>query len=94
MPHAATQYRTAGHGQRGTNRIVASAHRIIEAWESIKASPMPVGRRPKLWDGRAAERIVEILRRDFEAKATAQKFGRVEASVMLQHRQMAGKLTG
>ena len=79
----------------GTNRIVGtSAHRIIEAWDSIKASPTPVGRRPKLWDGRAAERIVEILRRDVEAKAMAQKFGRVEESVMLRHHQMAGKLTG
>ena len=29
----------------------------------------PAGRRPRLWDGRAAARIVEILRRDLAGKA-------------------------
>ncbi len=56
----------------GTNRIVGtSAARIIEAWDAIKAAPPAPGRRPKLWDGRAAERIVEILRRDIERGAMA-----------------------
>jgi UDP-N-acetylglucosamine 2-epimerase (non-hydrolysing) len=68
----------------GTNRIVGtSAHRIIEAWEGIKASP-PEGRRPRLWDGKAAERIVEILRREYEGRAAA----------MVPQHQMAAKLAG
>jgi UDP-N-acetylglucosamine 2-epimerase (non-hydrolysing) len=59
----------------GTNRIVGtSAGRIVEAWDAIKASPPIPGRRPKLWDGRAAERIVEILRRDFESGTIARGF--------------------
>ena len=79
----------------GTNRIVGtSADRIIEAWEGIKAAPPPAGRRPKLWDGRAAERIVEILRRDFQGGAIAQRFDRVAESATLPHRLLAGKLTG
>jgi UDP-N-acetylglucosamine 2-epimerase (non-hydrolysing) len=69
----------------GTNQIVGtSAHRIVEAWEGIKATPPPSGRRPKLWDGKAAERIVEILRREFESRA---------ATLVPQY-QMAGKLAG
>ena len=73
----------------GTNRIVGtSALRIIEGWEGIKASPPPVGCRPKLWDGRAAERIVEILRRAFEGDATPHGFDRVPESLTMQHRQM------
>jgi UDP-N-acetylglucosamine 2-epimerase (non-hydrolysing) len=49
----------------GTNRVVGtSPERVVEAWEAIKASPPPA-RRPRLWDGRAAERIVAILRRHF-----------------------------
>jgi UDP-N-acetylglucosamine 2-epimerase (non-hydrolysing) len=68
----------------GTNRIVGtSAHRIIEAWEGIKATPPPAGRRPKFWDGKAAERIVEVLRREHEGRA----------ALMPQH-QMAEKLAG
>jgi UDP-N-acetylglucosamine 2-epimerase (non-hydrolysing) len=75
----------------GTNRIVGtSAHRIIEAWEAIKASPMLAGRRPKLWDGRAAERIVEILRRDFQNGAIANPFDRDTEPVAVRH-HMAGK---
>jgi UDP-N-acetylglucosamine 2-epimerase (non-hydrolysing) len=78
----------------GTNRIVGTAaHRIVEAWEAIKTSPPPAGRRPKLWDGRAAERIVEILRRDFQGGSTAQRLDRAESATPT-HWSMAGKLTG
>jgi UDP-N-acetylglucosamine 2-epimerase (non-hydrolysing) len=69
----------------GTNRVVGtSAHRIIEAWEGIKTSP-PVGRRPKLWDGRAAPRIVDILRRDLGGEATSRGFDRVPDSLAAHH---------
>jgi len=71
----------------GTNRIVGtSAHRIVEAWESIKASPPLAGRRPQLWDGRAAERIVEILRRHYQGGDAAQGFERTPESVAVRYR--------
>jgi UDP-N-acetylglucosamine 2-epimerase (non-hydrolysing) len=46
----------------GTNRLVGTdPGRIVGAWRSLSASsPMPMT--PPLWDGRAAERIVEVLR--------------------------------
>jgi UDP-N-acetylglucosamine 2-epimerase (non-hydrolysing) len=66
----------------GTNRIVGtSAHRIVEAWNAIKASPPIPGRRPRLWDGRAAERIVDILRRHFSEEAMAHEFDRLPAAL-------------
>ena len=53
----------------GTNRVVGtSARRIIEAWEEVKTSA-PSGRRPRLWDGLAAGRIVDVLRRQFGREA-------------------------
>jgi UDP-N-acetylglucosamine 2-epimerase (non-hydrolysing) len=76
----------------GTNRIVGtSAARIVEAWESIKASPPLAGRRPKLWDGRAAERIVEILRRDFQKETTARTFDHGAESAAVRQHHLAGK---
>jgi UDP-N-acetylglucosamine 2-epimerase (non-hydrolysing) len=49
----------------GTNRIVGtSAERVTEAWSEIQRGQWPRGRMPELWDGKAAERIVRILRGD------------------------------
>ena len=46
----------------GTNRLVGSEPaRIISAFEEVLAGESRDGRVPPLWDGRAAERIVEIL---------------------------------
>jgi UDP-N-acetylglucosamine 2-epimerase (non-hydrolysing) len=51
----------------GTNTIVGTDPASIEsAIEKLRASPSPEGRRPELWDGHAAERIVDILERDLE----------------------------
>jgi UDP-N-acetylglucosamine 2-epimerase (non-hydrolysing) len=48
---------------QGTNRLVGtSPARITAAWDEVRASPPP-HRIPELWDGRAAERIVDVLRR-------------------------------
>ena len=49
----------------GTNTIVGTDPTAIEAAiEKQLASPPPTGRRPALWDGRAAARIVDVLERD------------------------------
>jgi len=47
----------------GTNALVGTdPEKIVEAWTRVKRSTArPAG--PPLWDGRAAERIVEILAR-------------------------------
>jgi len=49
----------------GTN-VVAGTHpaRIRHAVAAVLRGDAKTGRRPELWDGRAAERIVEILRRE------------------------------
>jgi len=49
----------------GTNTIVGTnPEDIAESIEKLRSSPVPEGRRPELWDGHAAERIVDILARD------------------------------
>lgn len=49
----------------GTNTIVGTDPIAIEkAIEQLRRSPRPKGRRPALWDGCAATRIVDILERD------------------------------
>jgi UDP-N-acetylglucosamine 2-epimerase (non-hydrolysing) len=69
----------------GTNRVVGtSADRIIEAWEEVKTSS-PGGRRPRLWDGRAAVRIVDILRRHFGGPAMLTGSIRLPASLTAEH---------
>src|SRR5690606_10559471 len=46
----------------GTNTIVGTDPRAIEAAiEKQLAAPWPAGRRPALWDGQAAGRIVDVL---------------------------------
>jgi UDP-N-acetylglucosamine 2-epimerase (non-hydrolysing) len=46
----------------GTNTLVGSSpERIRAAFDELLATGGKAGRRPELWDGRAAERIVEIL---------------------------------
>lgn len=49
----------------GTNTIVGTDPAAIEAAiQKQRASGGPAGRRPALWDGHAAERIIDILERD------------------------------
>jgi UDP-N-acetylglucosamine 2-epimerase (non-hydrolysing) len=46
----------------GTNQLVGTeTDRIVEGWELIKAPPAE-SRRPRLWDGEASRRIVDVLR--------------------------------
>jgi UDP-N-acetylglucosamine 2-epimerase (non-hydrolysing) len=57
----------------GTNRIVGTDPAAIEAAilelrDRPATGPAPEGRRPALWDGHAAERIVDILERDLRGK--------------------------
>ena len=49
----------------GTNTIVGTDPAAIErAIATLRASPSSKGRRPALWDGKAAARIVDVLERD------------------------------
>jgi UDP-N-acetylglucosamine 2-epimerase (non-hydrolysing) len=46
----------------GTNRLVGTDRgRLLEAAEEVLRAPRPARRRPELWDGRAASRIVDVL---------------------------------
>ena len=48
---------------RGTNRIVGvDPAAIFEAWREVATGRWPAGELPELWDGKAAERIVRVLR--------------------------------
>jgi UDP-N-acetylglucosamine 2-epimerase (non-hydrolysing) len=48
--------------EEGTNLVVGtSPDRIVAAAETVLRGEGKAGRRPRLWDGRAAERIVAIL---------------------------------
>jgi UDP-N-acetylglucosamine 2-epimerase (non-hydrolysing) len=50
----------------GTNRLIGShPAAILRELETVLSSPMPNVAAPPLWDGRAAERIVDILERAF-----------------------------
>jgi UDP-N-acetylglucosamine 2-epimerase (non-hydrolysing) len=51
---------------QGTNTLVGSdPTRIAAAWHEARERTAPP-RVPALWDGKAAERIVAVLRREFE----------------------------
>jgi UDP-N-acetylglucosamine 2-epimerase (non-hydrolysing) len=48
----------------GTNQLVGNdRHRIVEAVRRVLDGAIASGRIPEKWDGKAAERIVEVLRR-------------------------------
>jgi UDP-N-acetylglucosamine 2-epimerase (non-hydrolysing) len=50
--------------EHGTNRLVGTdTGAILQAARGVLTQPMPSGRIPELWDGRAADRIVDILER-------------------------------
>lgn len=50
----------------GTNLVIGTdPTRIVEETQRILAGDAPSGRVPELWDGRAAKRIVNILRQHF-----------------------------
>lgn len=54
----------------GTNEIVGvNPASILRAAESAIARPMPEPRRPPLWDGQAAARIVAVLRQHLQSYA-------------------------
>lgn len=53
--------------EQGTNVLAGTEPRaVIAAARAAIAGHSPKGRRPRLWDGRAAERIVSILARELQ----------------------------
>jgi UDP-N-acetylglucosamine 2-epimerase (non-hydrolysing) len=53
--------------EQGTNVLAGTEPRaVIAAARAAIAGNSPKGRRPPLWDGRAAERIVSILARELQ----------------------------
>jgi len=51
----------------GTNRLVnPDRDSIIQAWKNLQTTPPRTDRKPELWDGGAAKRIVKIIVEDFE----------------------------
>lgn len=60
----------------GTNEIVGTDPQAIEeAIERLRSEPPREGRRPELWDGDAAVRIVDILERDLTARPDGKNLG-------------------
>jgi len=51
----------------GTNRLVdPGKDGIVAAWERLKENPPTSEQKPPLWDGHAAERIIEIIAQDHQ----------------------------
>jgi UDP-N-acetylglucosamine 2-epimerase (non-hydrolysing) len=68
---------TASHG---TNRVIGSEPAVLVGeLAAVLAAPMPAACSPPLWDGHAAERIVDILEREFVAHAVCVEAKSVQA---------------
>jgi UDP-N-acetylglucosamine 2-epimerase (non-hydrolysing) len=64
----------------GTNILAGTdPRRIVEAFRTVRSRGGETGR-PRFWDGKAAERIVEILRREADALAAAEPEPNVSAA--------------
>ena len=58
------QYTLVHTGQHYDDRMVGNSKvQILEAAQAVLDQPSPKSRVPEKWDGRAAERIVEMLLR-------------------------------
>jgi UDP-N-acetylglucosamine 2-epimerase (non-hydrolysing) len=66
----------------GTNRLVGRDRaRILAAFEEVVTLPVPVPKRPPLWDGRTAERVVEALHSFFRDASPVKAVDETAASL-------------
>ena len=62
MLNCERKYRAACCSDPGTNIVIGShAGRIVEESRKILNGKVKKGQQPDLWDGKAAERIVQVL---------------------------------
>jgi len=55
---------------QGSNQVIGTdPERIVAASQRILAGDFKTGGRPELWDGRAAQRIVQVLLKEFSDRA-------------------------
>lgn len=55
--------------EQGTNRLIGSdPEKIVEAFRQVRGTTESHGKVPELWDGRAAERIAEVIVGRFGAR--------------------------
>ena len=67
--------------EHGTNTLVGTSRtRIVEAGRAVLRSHVPTRRTPDLWDGHAADRIVDVLERHFQAGSLASE--RADSGIM------------
>jgi hypothetical protein len=62
--HSARKHRATGHDQAGTNTLLGLEPERIRDIAGLLATRGPASpKSPPLWDGRAAERVVDVIER-------------------------------
>ncbi len=72
---------------QGTNVLVGtSAHRILTAVSKVLSGAFPKGQIPELWDGKAAQRIAEILKTKMASPTQYEQSLGSQSSLMAKNR--------
>lgn len=79
--------------EHGTNTLAGTSYeRIVEAGRAVLGRQSPPRRAPELWDGHAAERIVDVLERHFHAMSSGPERRETATSVYSSPRAAHAKL--